>query len=244
VKKNMANYKVLVPELSVPASIGELRDIYGNVIGHSHVNQTYFEGDVLSEDQVSPVVQEAVERGELDGRLEVVSEEPGPNLSARLREAENYADLSVDEVRSLFAVLPSDAIQAIKEYEAEYGQNRPEIVEYDIGRGEAFTDRLLGKVGSDHQDADEDKPVSDIVSREVGEDDFRFPETAGLGDGQPDREPGTTEDPDTTEKERAGGDGGKKASRRRSQRKSSSSDDDGDSGKPATPNASKDDDKE
>lgn len=199
------SYKVLVPELNVPYSIGVLRDIYGNEVGHSHVNETYFEGDVISADKVSPVVQELVERGDLEGRLEKVSEEPKLGLEHRLREAGKYADLNVDEVRALFNVLPSDAVQAIKEYEAEHGQNRPEIVEYDIGRGEAFLDRALGTIGSPRQDAEEGA-TAEFVTREVGESDFRFGR-GPIGDGQPDADVPPTkdevEDPDAGEVESA-----------------------------------------
>lgn len=183
----MANYKVLVPELSVPRSIGVVRDVYGNEAGYNHVNKTWFEGDVLSEDDVSPAVQEAVERGDLEGKLEVVGDdvEAGP---ATVQPVVGYDDLSVEQVRGLFGVLPSESITKIVAYEREH-KNRDEIVLYDIGRGEGYLDRIDGTIGSELDDATE-KPVSEHVTREVGEDSVQFGEGT-IGDGQPNVEPGT-----------------------------------------------------
>lgn len=182
----MAKYRVLVPELSVPRSIGELRDIYGNVVGHSHVNRTYFEGDVLEESDVSPVVQEQVDSGEYT-RLEKVSDnvDAGPASAAPIT---GYNDLSVEQVRGLFDHLPSETINRIKDYEREH-ENRPEISEYSVGLGEASVDRLQGNVGSERVDATE-KTTAEVTTREVGENDVQFGESL-TGDGQPDVEPGT-----------------------------------------------------
>lgn len=211
----MAKYKVLVAELSVPRSIGELRDIYGNVVGYSHINRTFYQNDVLDESEVSPVVQELVEKGDYT-RLEKVSDdvESGPSSATPIV---GYDDLSIEAVRGLFDHLPSETIQRVKEYERAH-QNRPQIAEYVIGLGEASVDRIEGNVGSDRDDATE-KDNSLVTTREVGEDTVQFGESL-TGDGQPDVEPGTAA------KKRAARSSDSSAKPKRARRKAASSADD------------------
>jgi len=180
-------FKVVADELSVPRSLGKNHDLYGNEIGYSHINKTWLKGEVLDEKDVSPVVIESIDNGEIDTIVEAgkddesVVSEPIPG----------YDSLTSDEVRTLFKTLPSASVSAIKDYEANNGENRVEIAEYNIGLGESPVDRLLGNVGSDKQDA-APKDTANITTREVSEDDVRFGE-GYTGDGNPDREFGSTE---------------------------------------------------
>lgn len=207
-------YQTEVNDLTVPRVVGELTDLFGNVIGYQQVASVVPKaGTVLEDDDVSPAVRERVEKGELVGLLSKVGEselraqqEAGPEPP--FPGFEQFDD-DVEGLRAVLATLPSEAIQAVKRYEAEFGQGRVEIVEFDIGRGEASVDRLVGRAGS-RRDEPDDKPVSEIVTREVGEDDFRFGETF-IGDGQPDRPFGSSDgefesEHVTSEPETEGGD--------------------------------------
>jgi hypothetical protein len=157
-------------EVQVPRAASELFDVNGNHLGFRHENRVYFEGEVIPDEDVSPVVQKQVENGGLhvSSLLEYVNED------GQLRDAqragvpfEGYDDLSVEDVVNAMRVLPGEAAGAVKRYEANK-QNRPEIVLFDLGRFEGVSDRVEGNVGSPVQDATPGV-TANTVTREVGE---------------------------------------------------------------------------
>lgn len=186
----MSNYyRVLVDDLTVNADGPEITDMFGQVIGYQTVSATHAKGTVLSEDQVSEAQREAVENGQTEGYLEKVGSSDYEESLELAEPFPGYNDLAVEDVQAAFKVLPSEAIRAVMEYEAsEHGQNRAGIVDYHIGRGEAFTDRMTGRASSPVQDPAE-KEIANIVSREVDTEkgDFRFGE-GPQDDGTPQRE--------------------------------------------------------
>jgi hypothetical protein len=70
-------YKIIAPEVTIPKKVGEMSDQHGNKLDE-HVSVTYYEGDVLSDDDVAPTVQRAYDAGEAHilTLIEKVSEEP------------------------------------------------------------------------------------------------------------------------------------------------------------------------
>ena len=197
-------YVTEVADLTVPRAIGEITDLFGNVIGHQHESTVYpAAGTVLEDDQVAPFIRELVENGELEGRLKKVGDDA---LDQEVQEPfPDYGELEVEEVQALFRILPSDAVRSIQTYEIEHGENRAGIVDWHIGRGEAYTDRLTGRAGSPHQEGAEDKVTSQFVTREVGESDVRFGESY-IDDGTPLREPGELDGDERSELEKASSD--------------------------------------
>lgn len=164
------NYKVKegAGELIVPKSLGEIKDVNGEFAGYKHVSKTYFEGEVISRDDVSPAIVEALKNGDewISSRLEEVSDDASLNISARAGlPFEGYDDLSEEEVVTALRSLPGAAVAAIKAYEAER-ENRPEIVEYNAGLFEAPSDRVRGLVGGEYQEATPTR-AGDVVTREV-----------------------------------------------------------------------------
>lgn len=193
-------YKVLVNDLTVNADGPEITDMFGNVIGRQTTSAIYQAGQVLDDEQVSEAMRESVENGDTEGYLEKAGDgEETPVLAP----IPGYEELSVEQVQSLFTLLPSDAIRAVMDYEANYGENRLGIVDYHIGRGEAYTGRLAGQVGGPLQES-ADKPLSGIVTRDVTEDgQVRFGESIN-DDGTPQMEPYTLEGDDRYENEKIG----------------------------------------
>lgn len=236
-------YRVLVDDLTVNADGPEITDLFGNAIGYQTVSQTHAKGTVLTEDQVSEATRNSVEAGDMDGYLESVGDDDYEE-SLELREPfPGYNDLSVEEVQAAFKVLPSEAIRAVQEYESsDYGQGRHGIVDYHIGRGEAFTDRLTGRASSPVQEPDE-KPIADIVTRDVGDSDFRFGE-GPQDDGTPQREIGALDGDTRTEGEKIAAEGEDKPKVRRGRRsRAAGSDDESDSGSSRSTSSSSSEDK-
>lgn len=141
------------------------------VTRYRHTSSVQPYGKTLSDDEVSPVQQDRVKNGD-DRNLAYVDDEGSVGQVGRLLEPfPGYNNLDVTQVRQAIANLPSEAIQRIKEYEAE-NENRVEIVEYQVGFGESTVDREQGVVSSDVDKAQRtaDKPSSALGTREVGED--------------------------------------------------------------------------
>jgi hypothetical protein len=91
-------------------------------------------------------------------------------------------------------MLPSAAIQRIKEYEEQRDDPRERITGYNVGYGESAVDRQEGRVSSDPQDSDPEKASARISTREVPEDG---PVVAGegvTGTGDPQVPYGSRED--------------------------------------------------
>jgi hypothetical protein len=210
-------YKVLVDDLTVNSDGGEITDLFGNVIGHQTLSNIYSKGTVLDDDQVGEALRESVDRGETEGYLEKVGDGEGSDYVAE--PFPGYGDLSVEEVQAIFKVVPSETIRAIVEFEAsDDGEGRSGIVDYHIGRGEAFTDRLEGRASSPAQEGEEKPALESIVTREVGESDFVFGESLS-DDGQPQVDFGHKEGDDTPEGEKAtSADGKTKTGSRRGRR--------------------------
>lgn len=195
-------YKVLADEALVPEAVNETRDpLTGEPVGYTHRASTYFKDEVLPDEKVSPVLREALEDEDhrLHAHASSILEKVGGTGKERLDVArrlglpfDDYDSLSEEDVIAAFRVLSSPVISVIKEYEAQRDEPRTRILEYDAGRREAQDDRARGDAGlvSERQDADTDKPVNAIRTREVNEDGTVTPGEGYTGTGGPGREPG------------------------------------------------------
>lgn len=209
------NYRVKEDGLTVHRKIGELQDpVSGRVIGiQQGSGQVCREGDILSSDEVSPILVDAL--GDEDNplhervsqKLEVVSDEPALNEEARLGlPFAGYDDLSEDEILAALVNLPSAAINAVKEYEAGRDDPRASIAEYNIGFGESAVERQTGseRIVSPVQDGEgEEKATAEITTREVPEDDVVEQGEGYTGTGAPQKPYGTEKEATETGKKSA-----------------------------------------
>jgi hypothetical protein len=196
-------YKVLVDDLTVNSDGPAVTDLFGNVLGYQQVSKTYARGAVLEDEAVGDALRKAVDDGQTEGYLEKVGQRELDDSREAQEPFPGYNDMDVEQIQLALRYLPSDAVRAIVEFESsEAGQGRAGIVDWHIGRGEAYTDRLMGRVGSKGQEPEEEKEqLRAIVTREVQEDDFRFGESLS-DDGQPQVPFGAKEGDQSTEKER------------------------------------------
>jgi hypothetical protein len=170
-------------EVQVPRAAGEWYDVNGNHLGYRNEQITYYEGEVIPDEDVSPQVQEALENGDphISRLLEKVGGEGQLNEERRAGlPFDGYDNLSVEDVVAALRVLPAEAGNRVKAYERAR-QNRPEIVQFDSGRLEGPADRVSGQIGSQHTEPVE-KPQADQVTRSV-EDDSVVQGTSVLGEG-------------------------------------------------------------
>jgi hypothetical protein len=165
------NYKVNVEALLVPKAIAELDDGNGNIT-YEHKNVTYYYGEAVPRDEISPEILDALDEADENNKLyqslrdKLVPGEGSDALSVRLGVPfAGYDDLDEDEVINLFRVAPGATVAVAKEYEAR-NQNRPKVLAYNVGTREGVTDRLDGNLSSERDDPAE-KPTADIVTREV-----------------------------------------------------------------------------
>lgn len=195
----MANkgYEVLVDQLTVHRMVGELVDpISGRVVGRQNgQGKTYFLGEVIPADAISPDYTEALEDEDhpahesLSKKLKPVSADARQNVAQRLGVPfEGYDEMDEDEVLAAMRNLPSPTIQRIKEYESGAGEGRERIVNYSIGFGESPTDRQEGLVSSDLDEDgrdESDKAVARLTTREVPEEGLVQPGEGITGTGDP-----------------------------------------------------------
>lgn len=209
------NYEVLVPELTVMRSVGELRDpASGEVTGHQQSGKIRYKGDVLSADEISPLTLEILENEDhpqhesVSRKLRKVSAEPKDNLDPRVGQPfAGYDDMDEEDIVRAMANLPSATIQQIKTYESAH-ENRELITTYSVGFGESPVARQKGLVSSEAGEPAEGKPSSKIKTRTVPEEGVVEPGEGITGTGDPAVAPGTTaaaeEDEGTTRANRRG----------------------------------------
>src|SRR3954464_6323144 len=148
-------YEGLVDELTVHKAVRELQHpITGEKIGYQQgAGETWFLGEVIPADAINPEWVEALESGEgemyeaLSQKLKPSSDEPSLNEAYRMGlPFEGYDDMDEDEILAAMRVLPSAAVQRMKDWEAQ-NENRDAIANFNIGFGEAPDDRQTGRVG-------------------------------------------------------------------------------------------------
>jgi len=153
--------------------------------------RTYPEGAIISEENVASAWREVLADPDhpmyktLSIKLKPVSEDPTDNLAAFGEPFADYDEMEAEDVVQAMRVLPSATIQLIKEYEAGK-ENRPEIVNYNIGLGEHPTSRATQP---EEVDQDENKPVREMTTTEVTEDGIELGEGV-TGSGMPQVQPG------------------------------------------------------
>lgn len=219
-------YEVLVPELTIHREVGTLTDPNtGEVTGRQNGNgRTWFRGDVIPTDQVTPDVIEALENEDhpsheaVSKRLREASGESREGASAPFA---GYEELDEDGVIAAMRNLPSAAISRIRDYEAAQDDPRDRIVNYSIGKGESPDDRQEGNVGSDSQDGDEDKVVRRSKTRRVPDEGKVEPGEGITGTGDPPVPHGSTEEQEG---------GSRRRSRRSRSKKQSSEGNEGEGG--------------
>ena len=120
----------------------------------------------------------------LKNKLEVTSDDP--SSSTRLGSPfAGYDDMDEDDVLKAMRHLPSAAINRVKDYEAQRDEPRERIAQYNIGYGESPVDRQEGRLSGDVQDADENKAVRELSTREIPEDGPVVPGEGITGTGDP-----------------------------------------------------------
>jgi hypothetical protein len=205
-------YKVVnVPELTVHRTVATLTQPDGSKLHQNGMGRTYLEGEVIPADMVAEDWKEALESGEgplhdsLSKVLEPSSEDAGDNVVARLGlPFEDYDEMEEEDVVRAMGVLPSGTVQRIKEYESMRDEPRRAIVDFNIGYGEAPSQRQTAEV--EQVEGDENRATAKLTTREVPEDG---PVVAGegfTGTGDPQK-------PYGVEKEAEEGDEGAKKAR-------------------------------
>jgi hypothetical protein len=206
-------YEVLVDELTVHKAVRPLtHPITGDSMGWQQgAGETWFMGEVIPPESINPEWAEALDSGEgdlfeaLSDKLKPSSGEPALNEAYRMGlPFEGYDDMDEDDILDAMRVLPSAAVQRMKDWERQ-NQGRPSIVHYNIGFGESPDDRQSGRL-SQEEDAelDENKPVRRIQTRQF-EDGQVTPGEGITGTGDPQVAPGTA-----AEQEESGDEGSPK----------------------------------
>lgn len=200
-KTKVKGFEVLVPQLTVHREVTVLRDTDGSVVGRQNGRgKTYFLGEVIPIDEVSPDYREALEDPDhpthdvVSKKLKPVGNEPYEDTKLRLGiPFEGYEDMDEDEIISAMRHLPSPAIQRIKQFESQ-NENRFSIVNYNISTGESPNDRAEGRVGSEVAEPDDDKEAANISTREVPDSGPVIPGEGITGTGDPQVEPGSSKE--------------------------------------------------
>jgi len=192
-------YEVLVPELTLHKSVGEITDpVTGNVVGHQNgLGQTYFKGEKVAEEDITPDVLNALDdedhpsHDSVSKKLKKSTGDAEQNTAARLGlPFEGYDDMDEDDIVTAMRVLPSAAQMRIKEYESLRDEPRGRIVDYNIGFGESAEERQTGVVSGDLVEEGDDrdpeaKPTARLKVREVPEEGLVEPGEGITGTGDP-----------------------------------------------------------
>jgi hypothetical protein len=184
-------YKVLVDELTVHKTVSKLPQPDGSVIYQNGLGETYYRDDVIADDAVAEDWREALESGEgplaeaLSSKLEATSGEVSSSAAGLGAPFAGYDDMEEDDVLAAMRMLPSAAINRVKEYEETRDEPRERIVQYNIGYGESPVDRQEGRLSGDYQEGDPDKPVRELSTREVPEEGLVEAGEGVTGTGDP-----------------------------------------------------------
>lgn len=188
-------YEVLGNEVTIHKDVRVLTDKDGRVTGTQlGLGKIYLKTEVIPDADVAQRYKDILDdsnhpqHATLSKRLKKVSSEPRSNTAVRLGVPfDGYSGMSEDDVVAAMKHLPSNLIQRIKEYEAgAEGQNRDNIVHYNIGYGTDPDARQQGRVGSELEADDsrvvarEDKATADVVTREVPADGGKVEHGEGL----------------------------------------------------------------
>jgi hypothetical protein len=191
--KSVKGYEVLVPELTVHKEVGELRDAQNNFVGRQNgLGKTWVQGEVIPPDEVSGDYKDALDDKDnplhesISAKLKAVSDEPHEDEAKRLGlPFAGYDEMEEDDVLSAMRNLPSAAIQRVKEWESGQESPRQRIVTYNVGFGESSIDRQEGRVSSDVQDPDPNKPTARLKTRVTPESGPVEPGEGITGTGDP-----------------------------------------------------------
>lgn len=198
-------YKVLVDELTVHQTIAKLPQPDGSTVYQNGLGETYYRDEVIPDEKIADDWREALESGEgalADSLSKVLEQSSGEDVSSGARLGvpfAGYDDMEEDDVLNAMRNLPSAAIQRIKEYEGSRDEPRLRITGYNVSSGESAVDRQEGKVSSDLQDTDENKPVARVNTREVPEEGLVVPGEGITGTGDPQMSYGSREAGDDEE---------------------------------------------
>jgi hypothetical protein len=188
-------YEVLDDEVTVLRTTASLRQQDGSTIYQNGMGRTYLKGEVIADENVAEDWKEALESGEgalfeaLSTKLKVVTDDPKEDSPARLGlPFEGYDDMDPADVVAAMRLLPSATINRIKDYEETRGaEARAEIMDYNIGYGEAPLDRQTTELEDRTGEQDPDKAVRVLTTREVPEDGTVQPGEGFTGTGDPDK---------------------------------------------------------
>ena len=171
-------YEVLGDQVTVHRQVGELRDpISKEVTGvQNGMGQTYYKGEVIPANAVSPDVIAALEdedhpsHAHVSALLAETSDEPRENTAERLGVPfADYDSMSEEDILGSMRFLPSGTVAAIKRYERE-NEGRSTIVNFQTGHGvdpDAYAEDRVGGGLNEEAGSEGKKKVSKIKTRAV-----------------------------------------------------------------------------
>lgn len=216
------SYEVLVDELTVHRKVGDLIDpVSGQVLGiQQGQGETFYKGEVIPEDNVSPILIEALENEDHPShdsvvlKIKATTGDASQNLAVRLGlPFEGYDEMDEDAVMAAIVNLPSPTISRIKEYEGA-NEGRERILNYSVGFGESPEDRQLGNVGSQLDEEARDsveKATARLTTREVPEEGLVQQGEGVTGIGVPEKPYGEKKEGEDSGKGMAGARRGRRA---------------------------------
>jgi hypothetical protein len=171
-------YEVLGDQVTVHRQVGELRDpISKEVTGvQNGMGRTYYKGEVIPADAVSPDVIAALEdedhpsHAHVSALLSETSDEPRENTAERLGVPfADYDSMSEEDILGSMRFLHSGAVAAIKRYERE-NEGRSSIVNFQTGHGvdpDAYAEDRVGGGLNEEAGSEGKKKVSKLKTRAV-----------------------------------------------------------------------------
>lgn len=123
-------YRVKVAEVTLPKSLGTVVDRSGNEF-HEHESRTYFEGDVVATEDVSPVVRDLYEAGDahVTSQIEEVDD-------SAVEEHEQFLE---EQLEQAAANAPADGDVGT---DTTFGGEQPPFVDYDRLSANQVVERL------------------------------------------------------------------------------------------------------
>lgn len=134
-------YEVLKDGATIPKALGELKDNSGNVLGYQHQAKVYRKGEILADEDVSPVVVEALENDDpwTSALLAKVSADPnvkGPGGAADV----DFSKAHMGPETGSPGVIMPDAAAAVAEAQNAAGEGDQPLAAGVSAEGQAALD--------------------------------------------------------------------------------------------------------
>lgn len=187
-------YEVLEDEVTVLRTTASLVQPDGSVVHQNGMGRVWLKGEVIPPDEIAEDWKEALDSGEgplfdaLQNKIKSSSDDPHTSPQRLGLPFAGYDEMETADIVNAMRVLPSATIQRIKEFESDRGaEARSEIVDYNIGYGEAPHERQLAELEEPEDGMDEDKAVRSLKTRNVPDEGPVEPGEGFTGTGDPDK---------------------------------------------------------